>query len=244
VLEIANLNMKVRKLREVLVKDPESVTDPRWATSFKLMQAEARGSIPGLEVKMEEAFAKVGFPVFVDGPVNQKLVDLTKAESPDVVGLDAAEPYRYIYELVKASIGKSSTFGPSQFMIILREVRSIAAEHGIASLPDAKATESVFVGTDAALKNVIEGVISDLTSNVLLPVVLQRKATRVAEALDLNSPVVPVYLFNAPQYLAEKLGPKMFQGKHLWINPKPEEVTSKYVIQTLTSIKKTLKNKE
>jgi hypothetical protein len=70
-------------------------------------------------------------------------------------------------------------------------------------------------------------------------------ATKEALLLEHEASTIPVLIFNSSKVLAEKLGPSLFTGKFLYIQPKDKEnLDEAYVTNLLQTIKKTVNTKE
>jgi hypothetical protein len=222
--------------------EAELGTDPRYHAGLQMRRNAARQAVPKLEKTFATAFAKAGFPVFTDGDPAE-FVRVAAEEGVEVLCMSVDAPFQELVDGIRASIGKTNTFGPHQFASLTSFLRNLAAKLEIVELPRVQLDEAVYLQNEAQLRAVVDKYVDRYGGEILAPVALQAEAIKLAEKATCKAPVIPVVFYGATEEKAERLGPKMFQHKHCWVSL-PDEVDKKFVLTTLNTIKKTLKSKE
>jgi hypothetical protein len=241
---VVKLNTLVKQ-----IKSARDAANSEWNGDFKyragqeMAKAEAKVALPKLELEFSLQFKNVGFPVFVKGNLPTLATEMSK--QTETVAIDFSQVYNDLFTVVKASIGNSKVFGPSQFALLVRTLRQMAVQNGIASIPNVDFVDSVVVNTDKELQAQVSMYVEKMTAMALTTTILTNMATKEALLLEHEASTIPVLIFNSSKVLAEKLGPSLFTGKFLYIQPKDKEnLDEAYVTNLLQTIKKTVNTKE
>lgn len=231
---------KLNAAKEMLKKDPPS--DMRFRPSFELAQKEAAREIEPLTTKLVDAVAAISVPVFINGTNAQILAERASDETPAAI-VSVNGLYDNVINEVRQSIGRSREFGVSQFVIVMRNIRSMAEKSGLHSIANVSFGEPVIVKDDQHLAAlVVEYAERIAGADLAVNYVRKVAATQAAERVDSKIPVFPVFIVNSTPELRTVLGNKLFKAKSIDYSA-PADLTKDSALEMLKELKKTLKGK-
>lgn len=207
-------------------------------------ESQKRNAIADLrEVKISygTALMKAAFAVILQGPGTADFVKLAEEEA-EVLVVDAAGMYQRIADRLGPTMSDTRTFGVSQFGGLIQELRNIASELGVNSMPSPQWSEPVNVGDAQGLLNHVRTVVDSSAGPELLALYVKRQLTDagIEEGSDKNT--VPVLITGLNEASAANLLTKAFaEGRSLLV-PTTADVNKEFVLDTFNKIKKQLKS--
>lgn len=239
-MEFNEITKKIQETRTIVDNTYEG--EPRFKPGHDMRRNEALRALPELQKQIRESFGKLAFSVFATGKGAADLANAIEIQTP-AISVDVSKGfYDTLLPVLKASIGPSRQFGPSQFSILVRELRQLAAQNDIEGLPSVPFSEVIYVADDAALKAVVDTYVNKMGGALLLGAYITNEASKLAESLEKAPAVVPVVITGLSEDQADQLGTKLFQKKFVVVDC-PEEVDEAFAVEVLKNIKKTLKKK-
>jgi len=205
---------------------------------------QAQADLEGIKKVYENELAKHTFGVMVFGSNPSDFVKIATEEA-EVLVVDGNEIFNRITAKVTTSMGTAQEFGVTQFGMVIRELRDIASELNIVSMPSPKWSEPASVASHEGLLKHITDMVNSSGGVELLAYYVGRQITDAGLKAKANKNVVPVIVTGLDAQTANALGLNLFaEGRQVFVNT-PQEVTKDYVLNTFNLIKKQLKqNKE
>lgn len=206
-------------------------------------ESQKRNAIANLrETKFRygTALMKAAFAVNIQGPGTDEFVKLAREEA-EVLVADAADMYRRIADRLNPTMSDSRIFGVSQFSGLIQELRNIASELGVSSMPSPQWSEPVNVGDAQGLLNHVRTVVDSSAGPELLALYVKSQLTDagIEEGSDKNT--VPVLITGLTEAMAVDLLTKAFpEGRTLLVTT-TKDVNKEFVLDTFNKIKKQLK---
>jgi hypothetical protein len=239
--EFSKVAAELESVRTAIDAPPP--TDFRTKGGHDLKKAEAKLALPGVTKKFLNAFKQVGFTVTAVGEGAEKYANAV-SKVTDSVSVDFGKVFGTVHEMVRATMGHGQEFGPNQYSVLSRELRQVAVDNGIQSIPLPQFKGNTYVGTDReALAKVVNEYIEAATGTEISGPAVESTAAQLAEKLRTENPVVPVVVFNITREAAEKVGPRTFQKKYLLVEV-PSDFDDEFVINSLKEVKKLVKSKD
>lgn len=231
---------KIQETRHIL--DRPYPEDRRFIPGHEMAKAEAARNIEKLNALLAEDVAQVAVPVYVGGE-NAKALAEAMANVTEAAIVDLNNLYGPVFDVVKSSIGRSREFGVSQFALIVREIRQLAIQNGLAAIEVPQFGEPEVVENDAKLAELVAKYASK-TVGVELAVNYVRKSAgeQAVKVITEKIPVFPVFILNAPTEQQFLLTQKLFRRNIEVVLDAPSEVNEDAALNSLKTIKKTLKN--
>lgn len=206
---------------------------------------DAQAKLPDLKATYREALQRASLGFVVLGPGADAFATIASQEAADVLVADAKVLYERIASRVEPTLGTGREFGVSQFSIVIQELRDIAAEIGVASMPAPRWLEGATVKTLNEVVDHVRKMVEVSIGPDLLTFYLQRIITDAGLTAGSDRTTVPVVVkgFSSPE-MANAVGLKLFpEGRQVFVNT-TEEVTQNHVIEVLNKAKKQLKTKK
>lgn len=211
--------------------------DPRTRPGREMARRQAREKLPDAEASFRKEFSKVGFSVFLNGTRDgvKSFADIAAKEA-EVVFLDFRDATRELRTAVQNSLGKNREFSPGCFTVMLREIRQVAADMGLTSIPDIKYEGSAYLPDQESVDALVDQYLMNYLGAEFIALVVERGVSRQAETLTGESSVVPVLLTGITQNLHSKVGGLLNGGRSLETDV-PEDVSEEDVLATFKAIK-------
>jgi hypothetical protein len=209
--------------------------DYRTRPGREMLRNQARSQLPELEKKLNTAFQKVGFPVFLDGPGVESFFKLA-SDVTDTVLVDFNQATHEIQSGVDAAMGhRFREFSPASFAVMLREIRQAASTLGLTSIPNINYDGVECLATKKEVAECVNRYIIKYLGAGFLAEILTKEALQQLLVKGCSNPVVPVLLTNVPVAVRDDVTPKLFQGKVLEVEAKTD-VTEKDVVAAFKKI--------
>jgi hypothetical protein len=209
---------------------------------FEMARNVAKTDVIKLTKQLQGEIMDIAVPVFVGGD-NAADFAAEMGKLTPTATVDLKNIYQMVYDAVAPSIGRESTFGVSQFMLVVTTLRQLAVDTGLAAIEMPKFEEPEVVNTPEDLRRVIfkyadKSVGSELSAEY----VRKQVATQAVDALaELKSvPVFPVFLVNANPAHQGRLAQTFKRPVEISLTA-PAEVTEEAAVEALKTIKKTIK---
>lgn len=185
---------------------------------------------------------KASFGVAVTGPSAAEFVKLFKEETETALVVNGAQIYKRIADRVFPAMGSNREFGVSHYSMMITELRVIADELDIASMPSPKWTEPVNVADEGGLLNHVRNMVDSSAGVELTSLYLSRQIVSEGLAFKSDEPTVPVLVTGLEPKTADELLSKTFpEGRFTLV--KTKEVTTKEdVLEVIKTIKQQIKN--
>lgn len=200
---------------------------------------DALSNVEDFRDRYGAALRKAAFGLALSGPGSEEFIRVAKEEA-DVLVVDGSELYKRIADRVAPSMGTNREFGVSQYSAVITELRAIAQELNVYSMPSPKWTEPVNVGDDVGLLKHITSMVDSGVGLDLAALYITRQILTAGLAAGANKTTVPVIVTGLGDKAAEML-PKLFhEGRSLLVDA-PKDVTKEFVLDTFTKVKKQIK---
>jgi hypothetical protein len=222
------------------VAETEVAGDFRTRPGREMMRQQAKQSLPAVRAEFQKEFKKVGFPIFVSGPGAEKFTDLALEQAEGLV-VDFRSATQELRDATKQTVGPHKEFTLSSFTVMLREIRQLAANMGLASIPMPTFEGTEVANTGADVDKIVDRYLMKYFGPEFLGGVVSLEAYRQAESLSGDSPVVPVVILGVPADQVDRIGAQVLQGKFTVVNA-TNDVDEKTVTKTFKEVKALLKN--
>lgn len=199
---------------------------------------DAQAAIPDLKKRYADALKRAAFGIAVLGSGTEKFVELARAEA-DVLVVDSLVLYRRIASRVSDAMGTGREFGVSHYGAVISELRAIAEELDITSLPSPKWTEPVSVSDEQGLFNHVRNMVDSGVGLDFAVLYISQQILDSALAAEADKNTVPVLVTG----LGEKatLVSKLFHEGRNAVVQTTDEVTRDFVLETFNKVKKHIK---
>lgn len=214
---------------------PRSVRPGREA-----QKRTAQDALPDLRANYGKALTKAAFGLLVSGPGSEEFGKIA-AQEADAIVVDGAGLYRRLTDRVVQAMGSDRQFGVSHYSAVIQELRAVAMELNIHSMPSPIWSEPVNVGDDRGLLNHVRGMVDSSVGLDLQALYLNRQITEAGIKGGFDKNTVPVIVTDTPPETADALGRKLFaEGRKLEVKT-DSPVTKEFVLDTFEQVKKQLK---
>ena len=206
-------------------------------------ESQKRDAAANLELVRDRyaaALRKATFGIAVVGPGTEEFVKIAKEEA-EVLVVDGTELYRRITDRVAPSMGTNRDFGVSQYSAVITELRAIAQELNLFSMPSPKWTEPVAVGDDEGLLKYITAMVDSGVGLDLAALYISQQILTAGLAAGADKTTVPVLVTGLGDKATQML-PKLFhEGRNALVQT-TSEVTKEFVLDTFNKVKKQIKS--
>ena len=230
----------IQAARATILRDPPN--DFRVMAGFEMARNTAKTDLVKLTKQLQSEVMDIAVPVFVSGANAGEFAAAMGKLTPTAT-VDLKNIYQLVYDAVSPSIGRESTFGVTQFMLVVTTLRQLAVETGLAAIEMPKFEEPEVVNTPEDLRRVIfkyadKAVGSELSAEY----VRKQVSTQAVDALTEFKvvPVFPVFLVNANPAHQGRLAQTFKRPVEITLTA-PDVVTEEAATEALKSIKKTIK---
>jgi tagatose-1,6-bisphosphate aldolase len=223
--------------------DAERPNDYRFLPGWEMAKREAAIEIEKLSKTLADEVANIAVPVYVEGAQAAALAKSMQDQTPAAI-VDLEALYGPLADRVKQSMGRGNEFGVNQFALIVREVRQLGIDNGVASMKLPKFNAPVVCPDTQALKKTMLEYVNDMVDTELTVNYIRKQAReQVAAEITSKVPVFPVFVVN---YAGDKesLTKKLFKRNLDAVVEAPAEVNEETTLSALKSIKKSLKEKK
>lgn len=200
----------------------------------------AVAAIDGLRKSYGDQLRKASFGIAVTGPGTEEFVKIAQEEA-DVIVVDALGMYRRIADRVAQALGATRDFGVSHYSAVIAELRQIAAELDVFSMPSPKWTEAVSIGDEQGLLNHIRSMVDSSVGLDLGALYISRQITEKGLAAGSSKATVPVLLTGLDTASAEALLPKVFHEGRSTLVTTTSDVNKEFVLDAFNKVKKQIK---
>lgn len=215
---------------------PNSVRSGREA-----QKRQAQAGLEDAKALYATNLKKSAFGMVIAGPGANKFVDIAKEEA-EVLTVDAMAMYRRIADRVAPAMGSNRDFGVSHYSTVIQELRVIAEELGIDSMPSPIWSEPVAVGSAEGLLKHIQSMVESSVGLDLLALYVNRQMTNAGLVANSDKNTVPVLLTGLEVATAEALLPKAFHEGRTSLVVTDENVNKEVVLEAFDKVKKQIKN--
>lgn len=237
-IEIIN---KIRTANAVINRDLSSI-EPRFRPGHEAAKREAATTVEKLAKSLSEEISGISVPVYINGTNARNLAEAMGELTPSAI-VDLNVIYKPIIESVAATIGRSREFGPTQFSVMVKQLRDLATENGLPSMGNLKFGEPVIVTSPEFLeKTVLQYVASSVGSDLAVNYIRKQAAEQAVKVVSEKIPVFPVFVLNSNVDHHESLTKKLFKRNVEVVLDAPAEITEKVALNSLNTVKKSLKN--
>lgn len=202
---------------------------------------QAQANLETMEKAYGEQLRKVTFGLAVMGPGADKFIKEFVAEADTSLVVNGAEIYQRIADRVAPAMGNTKEFGVSHYGIVITELRTIANELNILSMPSPKWSEPVSVATTDGLLNHVRSMVDSSAGVELTSLYLRRQISNAGLKAGSDAPTVPVLVTGLDPQTAEELLVRTFpEGRFALVNTK-ETTTKEDVLEAIKNIKQQIK---
>ena len=185
------------------------------------------------------ALRKAVFGLAVVGPDTEEFVRIAKEEA-EVLVVDGSELYKRIADRVAPSMGTNREFGVSHYSTVITELRTIAQELNVFSMPSPKWSEPVSVGDEVGLLKHITSMVDSGVGLDLAALYITRQILTAGLAAGADKNTVPVLVTGLGDKATQML-PKLFhEGRNALVQA--NEVNKEFVLDTFNKVKKQIKS--
>jgi hypothetical protein len=201
---------------------------------------QAADSLEVLKTQYAAALREAAWGVAVSGPGSSSFATHSQEEvSALVVQADCL--YRRLADRISGTMGSRGEFGVTQYGTLMQELRLIADELGLSSMPAPKWTEPVNVNGYEGLLLHVRNMVHSAVGSQLEALFISLEMTRQGLAAQVDRSVVPVILTGIPEGEEVALLNAIFVGGRSTVVKTTTEVTAEYVTEVFTNVKKSLK---
>jgi hypothetical protein len=218
--------------------------DPRTRPGREMVRNKALQELPALKESVVNSLTKVGTAFFLQGSEVSLSEFITKAGdlAPSVV-VDLGKVLASAYQMTTLALGNSTSFGPSAFTVMLRELRQAASRVGMKSMPDIS-----FDGLESIQPDQVEGLVNRYVAKYLGTEFLVAAVHYLASEYLTSTqetypdPVVPVFVLGATDRYRELLS-GLYEGKMVVLNV-PAAFDEAFVVTALQEAKELKESKK
>lgn len=236
--------MEFDKLLEEIDRTTSTATikldeiNPRARPGMEVAVREAKDHLEELKTKYGQLVQERALGIFVLGNAEGVFQFASIAEyEGDTITLESDSLYRELARSIEQAMGDTRVFGPDAMSHLVTNLRTMAFEMGIVTLPVPKFEEahcSSFNDTIAHVKKLVRLAMGDDLNSIYLKKVLVEKALKIRY----TGSVVPVVVISDSESEIAGLSPMFQKGTTVVNVADGDNVTKEYVLKVFSSTKK------